>query len=72
MGLPKNRFCWKREKKVIKRPQLLVKNHNKPDLQLWYCQGCPNVIFRVEIPFNETKRRQSHVSPNKQNGLDDA
>ena len=47
-------FVRRGEKKEVQRPQLLIKNHNKPNLQLWHCQGCPNTILRVEIPCRKT------------------
>ena len=31
------------------RPELLIKNCNDPDLQLWSCQGCTNFLLRVKI-----------------------
>ena len=32
------------------RPELLVKNYNNPDLQLWMCEGCRDkFLIRVEL-----------------------
>ena len=34
------------------RPKLLVKNHGNPNLQLWSCEGCKDVLIKVNL--NET------------------
>ena len=31
------------------RPELLVKNYNNPNIQLWSCEGCPDFLLRVEL-----------------------
>jgi hypothetical protein len=31
------------------RPKLLVKNHGNPNLQLWSCKGCKNVLIKVNL-----------------------
>ena len=32
------------------RPELLVKNYNNPDLQLWSCEGCKDkFLLRVNV-----------------------
>ena len=34
------------------RPELLVKNYNNPDLQLWSCEGCKEK-FLLRVNFKE-------------------
>jgi hypothetical protein len=29
------------------RPKLLLKNHANPDLQLWSCEGCKDILLKV-------------------------
>lgn len=29
------------------RPKLLLKNHANPNLQLWYCEGCKDILLKV-------------------------
>jgi len=31
------------------RPKLLMKNHGNPNLQLWRCEGCPNILLKVNL-----------------------
>lgn len=34
----------------FRRPELLLKHHADPNLQLWKCVGCPGFLLRVQIP----------------------
>ena len=31
------------------RPKLLLKNYADPSLQLWYCEGCKDVLLKVDM-----------------------
>ena len=51
--LAKGRICRKGKRKnngSPYRPELLVKNHGDPSLQLWMCEGCKDkFLLRVRV-----------------------
>jgi len=46
--LARGSSCHKHKNYIFLRPELLVKNHADPNLQLWSCEGCKHFLLKIE------------------------
>jgi len=55
--------CKKRDRHhEFLRPELLLKHHADPNLQLWECRGCSHFLIRVEKPARVVELGKTKLS----------